>query len=95
MQPDFGGRHPDPNLVYAKELVDIMAVYDGDKAPTTTPVFAAACDGDADRNMILGILNSKNDMQCFKAPRANNFQLMSFVPRLCMTGRARVFCDSE
>lgn len=22
---DFGGKHPDPNLVYAKELVDAMA----------------------------------------------------------------------
>eukprot|EP00915_Cephaloidophora_sp_WS-2016_P001049 GHVH01001428.1.p1 GENE.GHVH01001428.1~~GHVH01001428.1.p1 ORF type:complete len:561 (+),score=90.43 GHVH01001428.1:95-1777(+) len=45
--PDFGGCHPDPNLVYAKELVEIMY---GDSAPE----FGAACDGDADRNMILG-----------------------------------------
>ena len=45
--PDFGGLHPDPNLVYAKELIDIMY---GDNAPD----FGAANDGDGDRNMILG-----------------------------------------
>jgi phosphoglucomutase len=44
---DFGGHHPDPNLTYAKELVDIM--YSGN-----APDFGAASDGDADRNMILG-----------------------------------------
>jgi len=45
--PDFNGGHPDPNLTYAKELVDIMW---GANAPT----FGAASDGDGDRNMILG-----------------------------------------
>ena len=45
--PDFGGLHPDPNLVYAKELVDFM---NSDKAAD----FGAANDGDGDRNMILG-----------------------------------------
>ncbi len=44
---DFGKGHPDPNLTYAKELVDILY---GDNAPT----FGAASDGDGDRNMILG-----------------------------------------
>lgn len=44
---DFGGGHPDPNLVYARELVEIMY---GDNAPE----FGAASDGDGDRNMILG-----------------------------------------
>lgn len=44
---DFGGGHPDPNLTYAHDLVDI--VY-GDQAPD----FGAASDGDGDRNMILG-----------------------------------------
>ncbi|ERN40522.1 phosphoglucomutase [Rubidibacter lacunae KORDI 51-2] len=44
---DFGGGHPDPNLVYAHDLVDIMF---GDGAPD----FGAASDGDGDRNMILG-----------------------------------------
>ncbi len=46
-KPDFGGLHPDPNLVYAKDLVNIMF---GDKSPD----FGAANDGDGDRNMILG-----------------------------------------
>ncbi|MDA8095136.1 MAG: alpha-D-glucose phosphate-specific phosphoglucomutase [Betaproteobacteria bacterium] len=45
--PDFGGEHPDPNLTYAHALVDVMAASDG-------PDFGAACDGDGDRNMILG-----------------------------------------
>src|SRR3546814_3928537 len=45
--PDFGGGHPDPNPVYAKELVDLMM-------GATAPDFGAASDGDGDRNMILG-----------------------------------------
>lgn len=45
--PDFGGLHPDPNLLYAKELLAIM---NADNAPD----FGAANDGDGDRNMILG-----------------------------------------
>ncbi|HXU92283.1 MAG TPA: alpha-D-glucose phosphate-specific phosphoglucomutase [Gallionella sp.] len=45
--PDFGNGHPDPNLTYAHELVDI--VYGKD-----APDFGAASDGDGDRNMILG-----------------------------------------
>jgi phosphoglucomutase len=45
--PDFGGGHPDPNLVYAHDLVKIMF---GENAPD----FGAASDGDGDRNMILG-----------------------------------------
>jgi phosphoglucomutase len=44
---DFGGGHPDPNLVYAHDLVDILY---GANAPD----FGAASDGDGDRNMILG-----------------------------------------
>ncbi|NJK61650.1 MAG: alpha-D-glucose phosphate-specific phosphoglucomutase [Synechococcaceae cyanobacterium SM2_3_1] len=44
---DFGGGHPDPNLVYAHDLVEQLF---GDNAPD----FGAASDGDGDRNMILG-----------------------------------------
>ncbi|KAH7077590.1 phosphoglucomutase [Paraphoma chrysanthemicola] len=44
--PDFGGHHPDPNLVYAKSLVDAV-----DKNGIH---FGAASDGDGDRNMIYG-----------------------------------------
>lgn len=44
---DFGGGHPDPNLVHAKQLIDIMN-QDG------APVLGAASDGDGDRNLIAG-----------------------------------------
>jgi phosphoglucomutase len=44
---DFGGGHPDPNLVYAHDLVEVLY---GEDAPD----FGAASDGDGDRNMILG-----------------------------------------
>jgi len=52
--PDFGGGHPDPNLAHAKEL---LSMTQGNDALD----FAAASDGDGDRNMILG----KN---CFVVP---------------------------
>ncbi|CAB3404227.1 unnamed protein product [Caenorhabditis bovis] len=45
-KPDFGGGHPDPNLTYAKALVEQMKSGDHD--------LGAAFDGDGDRNMILG-----------------------------------------
>jgi len=45
--PDFGGGHPDPNPIWARELVDVMM-------PEGAPDFGAASDGDGDRNMILG-----------------------------------------
>jgi phosphoglucomutase len=44
---DFGGHHPDPNLVHAAELVERLSAADA-------PDFGAACDGDGDRNLILG-----------------------------------------
>lgn len=44
---DFGGGHPDPNLVYAKHLLDLSNAPDA-------PALLAASDGDGDRNMILG-----------------------------------------
>jgi phosphoglucomutase len=44
---DFGGHHPDPNLVHAKDLYDEMM---GPNAPD----FGAASDGDGDRNLIIG-----------------------------------------
>jgi len=44
---DFGGGHPDPNMTYARELVETMF---GRNAPS----LGAASDGDGDRNMILG-----------------------------------------
>ncbi|NVK40184.1 MAG: alpha-D-glucose phosphate-specific phosphoglucomutase [Oceanospirillaceae bacterium] len=44
---DFGGGHPDPNMVHAHELVELM---NGDEPMD----FGAASDGDGDRNMVLG-----------------------------------------
>jgi phosphoglucomutase len=44
---DFGGGHPDPNLTYAHDLAELLM---GSEAYR----FGAACDGDGDRNMILG-----------------------------------------
>jgi phosphoglucomutase len=44
---DFGGGHPDPNLVHAHELV---ALLNGDDPLD----FGAASDGDGDRNMVHG-----------------------------------------
>ncbi|HEC28320.1 MAG TPA: alpha-D-glucose phosphate-specific phosphoglucomutase [Gammaproteobacteria bacterium] len=52
--PDFGGGHPDPNLVHAKELAEKMFSDNG-------PDFGAASDGDGDRNMIMG-------HNCFVSP---------------------------
>ena len=45
--PDFGGHHPDPNLVHARDLYDLMMGRDA-------PDLGAASDGDGDRNLIIG-----------------------------------------
>jgi phosphoglucomutase len=44
---DFGGHHPDPNLVHARALHELMMGPDA-------PDFGAASDGDGDRNLIIG-----------------------------------------
>jgi len=44
---DFGHHHPDPNLVHAKALYDLMM-------SANAPDFGAASDGDGDRNLIIG-----------------------------------------
>ena len=44
---DFGGHHPDPNMVHAHELFETMFA-------AQAPDFGAASDGDGDRNLILG-----------------------------------------
>jgi phosphoglucomutase len=45
--PDFGGHHPDPNLVHAKDLYELMM------SPQASDL-GAASDGDGDRNLIIG-----------------------------------------
>jgi phosphoglucomutase len=44
---DFGGHHPDPNMVHAHALFETMFALDA-------PDFGAASDGDGDRNLIVG-----------------------------------------
>ncbi len=45
--PDFGGGHPDPNLVNARALYERMMA-------RGAPDFGAASDGDGDRNLVIG-----------------------------------------
>jgi phosphoglucomutase len=65
-KPDFGGHHPDPNLVHAKELYDLMMSADG-------PDFGAASDGDGDRNLIIrkGIFVTPSDSLALLAANAH------------------------
>ncbi len=67
-QEDFAGQHPDPNPAHAAELVEMTQ---GDNAVD----FAAASDGDGDRNMILGkdIFVSPSDSLAILAANANCF----------------------
>lgn len=65
---DFGGLHPDPNLIYAKHLVDLMY-------SEAAPDFAAANDGDGDRNMILGASFFVNPSDCL-AILTDNYKLI-------------------
>jgi phosphoglucomutase len=44
---DFGGHHPDPNLVHAKHLLDLAL-------SPQSPDLCAASDGDGDRNLVIG-----------------------------------------
>ncbi|MGA2128004.1 MAG: alpha-D-glucose phosphate-specific phosphoglucomutase [Xanthobacteraceae bacterium] len=46
-EPDFGGHHPDPNLVHARHLYDLAMSADA-------PDLCAASDGDGDRNLVIG-----------------------------------------
>jgi phosphoglucomutase len=64
--PDFGGHHPDPNLVHAAALVDTMM---GPGAPD----LGAASDGDGDRNLIIGrgIFISPSDSLAMLAANAH------------------------
>ncbi|MFY9639445.1 MAG: alpha-D-glucose phosphate-specific phosphoglucomutase [Rhodomicrobium sp.] len=64
--PDFGGHHPDPNLVHAKVLLDLMMGPDA-------PDLGAASDGDGDRNLIIGrgIFVSPSDSLAMLAANAH------------------------
>jgi len=77
--PDFGGLHPDPNLVHAKDLDAKMDVFKKDLSKKV-PDFGAACDGDADRNIIFGprMLVSPSDSL---AAITNNADLIKSLTR--------------
>ncbi len=77
---DFGGGHPDPNLVYARELVDCLF---GSGAPD----FGAASDGDGDRNMILGRRFFVTPSDSLAVLAANAHQVPGY--RLGLAGVAR------
>lgn len=74
--PDFGGAHPDPNLTYAPELVDVMGINQPGKEGV--PDFGAACDGDADRNMILGKKFFVTPSDSLAIIVANHFKIKQF-----------------
>lgn len=68
---DFGGEHPDPNLTYAAELV-------AELSRSQAPDFGAACDGDGDRNLILG-------RKCFVSPGDSLAIIAELAPQ-CIPG---------
>lgn len=79
--PDFGGSHPDPNLTYAKSLVDLLKRGEHD--------FGAAFDGDGDRNMILG-KNAFFVTPCDSvAVLAANLEMIPYFKREGVKGFAR------
>jgi phosphoglucomutase len=77
---DFGGGHPDPNLVHARALVALM---NGDDRIA----FGAASDGDGDRNMVLGQGFYINPCDSLAVLAANATQVPGYADGL--TGIAR------
>jgi len=68
---DFGGHHPDPNQVQAAELIRRMT------GPGAADL-GAACDGDADRNMIVG-------RGCFVSP-GDSLAVIAEYAATCIPG---------
>ena len=84
--PDFGGHHPDPNLVHAHDLYELMLSSDA-------PDLGAASDGDGDRNLIIGrnIFITPSDSLAVIAANAN--LVKSYKDKV--TGIARSMPTSE
>ncbi len=83
---DFGGGHPDPNLVHAHEIVELTS--------GNEPIdFAAASDGDGDRNMILGKHFYVNPSDSLAILAANAHHLPGYP--LGLTGIARSMPTSQ
>lgn len=79
---NFGEIHPDPNLTYAKELVDKV------KADTKYDL-GAAFDGDGDRNMIIGSQAFFVTPSDSLAVIANNLQCIPYFRKHGVHGFAR------
>ncbi|GCE65623.1 alpha-D-glucose phosphate-specific phosphoglucomutase [cyanobiont of Ornithocercus magnificus] len=78
---DFGGGHPDPNLTYAHELANLLI---RDKAYH----FGAACDGDGDRNMILGAGCFVNPSDSLAILTANAYIVPAYTSGLAGVARS-------
>ncbi len=78
---DFGGGHPDPNLVHAKKLVKKMYAADA-------PNFGAASDGDGDRNMILGRHFYVTPSDSLAILAANTTLIPGYAEGLCGVARS-------
>ncbi|WP_126454530.1 alpha-D-glucose phosphate-specific phosphoglucomutase [Sulfuriflexus mobilis] len=87
-QEDFAGGHPDPNLIYAKELVAHL------NGSSKAPNLGAASDGDGDRYMLLGRNFFVNPSDCLAVMTANAHLLSGYkqglngVARSLPTSRA-------
>ncbi|VAW88150.1 Phosphoglucomutase [hydrothermal vent metagenome] len=79
---DFGGGHPDPNLIYAKELVERL--YQGEQSPD----LGAASDGDGDRYMLLGQNFFVNPSDCLAIMSANAHLLSGYKEGLSGVARS-------
>lgn len=90
---DFNGAHADPNLTYAKELVEIMGLDKTGMAIDTegkvVPSFGAAADGDGDRNMILGSKFFVTPSDSLAVIAANANQIPFFAQQGGLKGVAR------
>jgi phosphoglucomutase len=79
---DFAGGHPDPNLIYAKELV--AHLNQGKYAPN----LGAASDGDGDRYMLIGRNFFVNPSDCLAIMAANAHLLSGYKQGLSGVARS-------
>jgi len=91
----FKNGHPDPNLIYAKELVDFMKAEENKDFE-----LGVAFDGDGDRNMILGgkgFFVNPSDSLALIAEHANNcipyFQANGGVKGIARSMPTSASCD--
>eukprot|EP00112_Aurelia_sp_Birch-Aquarium-sp1_P012146 Seg2553.1 transcript_id=Seg2553.1/GoldUCD/mRNA.D3Y31 product=Phosphoglucomutase-1 protein_id=Seg2553.1/GoldUCD/D3Y31 len=84
---DFGGKHPDPNMTYAADFVELMKKGDFE--------FGASFDGDGDRNMLLGehafFINPCDSVAIIAA----NADCIPYFKKHCLKGVARSMPTSE